>query len=966
MTMRHAVVRKVGRVTVLGLSVLLTHAWFVPTVAEAAKAQSAKAQKKSATVASPKTSAPVAPTGVVAAALSTPKAAPAATVAAAQAPAAPVSGAPPAAVPVPPASPPAPPTAVPAAPAAVPPNPPGPASADSTAGMPAPGAEAIPPELLVPPPPASGPEAAAGYYDPNAVDVVKVTVDRREQNLQNYAGSASAYTEEDLARVGVTSVREMSQVNPALEIGTQDGNTEIFIRGVGSTNNTELGDPSAATHVNGIYIPRPRGVGSMFFDLERVELNRGPQGTIRGRNATAGSLNIITAKPVLGQFGAEGSIQLGNYAQRLTRAMVNLPLTNTLSLRLASFSENRDPFLSNGGPITTTRASESADTLAYRAGVKWVPVSFITVNIGHDFTREKGTAYTGVNYQPALTSGLLPDEVPDPRKVIYRGPPPSESMQHWGINGEITANLGPVVVNYLGGYRNLTFRQVTGGNIGVSFPGQQIPDAQLDNWSSSWWYSASQSQVHELRIMAPDSARFRWTVGGFLFREKQQVTLLNTADQSNTFAGVEFNMPHVPGASEAGYLDGIFDIFKWLRATGGLRVTHESKERTGLGAVWLINNVNPGGQNFRYGTEGFQPAFGARTLYPVDGVPFDANAVFLNGITRFGARDTLGPLLGPGGPGMVQAGPVIPQNGKYGQTFLDYRAGLDMDLNAQQMVYATFTTGHTSGGFNDNINYTNPATGMLFSVAPTYKPESLYAFEVGSKNELLDRKLRVNVAAFLYLYRDQAFQVIQQTGPQPADITQPPPASAVRVNVGKSHILGLEFDTSYRLPLGLVASVAGLIMDAKFDEGQLFDSRVAFGPTNSPDDRVNIKGHRLPRAPRATLNYSLSQNFQTSIGWFDWIATAQSRSEYFMTVFNGTGTDSQGRVNPALSDVVPSYTRLDLGAGYTRPEGKVRLSVFANNVNNTAYMTTFINQPGLNLRFFNTPRQVGVRLNLYW
>jgi outer membrane receptor protein involved in Fe transport len=188
----------------------------------------------------------------------------------------------------------------------------------------------------------------------------------------------------------------------------------------------------------------------------------------------------------------------------------------------------------------------------------------------------------------------------------------------------------------------------------------------------------------------------------------------------------------------------------------------------------------------------------------------------------------------------------------------------------------------------------------------------------------------------------------------------------VRVNAGRSHIIGLDFDAAYRLPLGLMAGVSGLVMDARFDEGELFDNRVAFGPTNSATDRVNIKGNRLPRAPRVTLNYSLSQNFKTSIGWFDWIAAAQSRSDYFMTVFNGEGIDSQGNVNPALSDVVPAYTRFDLGAGYTRPDGKVRLSAFANNVTNVAYMTTFINQPGLNLRYFNTPRQVGIRLNLYW
>jgi iron complex outermembrane receptor protein len=831
-----------------------------------------------------------------------------------------------------------------------------PAPVGATPGEPAPlDPDQIPPELLVPATPGAPPSPGSESYDPNAVEVVKVTVDRREQNLQKYAGSASAFSGDDLSRVGVTSVRDMAQVNPALEIGTQEGNTEIFIRGVGSTNNTELGDPSAATHVDGIYIPRPRGVGSMFFDLERVELNRGPQGTIRGRNATAGSLNIITAKPKLGQFAAEAGVQLGNYAQRLTTAMVNIPLGDTLALRAATFSENRDPFFHNGGPISTITPAESADNLAYRVGLKWVPSSFVTVNIGHDLTRERGTGYSGANFNGALVAGLLPSEVPDPRSVVYRGPQPSQSLDHWGVHGDVTLDFGPLLVNYLGSYRDLTYRQITGGNSGVAFPGQVVGNGDLDNWSTSWWYSASQSQVHELRILTPDTARLRATLGGFFFYEKQQVTLYNTADNSNTYVGGEFNMPYVRGKSTAGYLDAVFDIFKWFRATGGLRVTQESKDRTGLGAVWLVDNANPGGQNFRFGTEGFQPAFGARTLYPAPGQAFDANAVFLNGVSRFGIRDTLNGFLGPGGPGVFQAGPVSPQLGHYSGTFLDYRAGVDMDLSPTQLLYGTFTTGHTSGGFNDNIG----------NVAPTYKPESLYAFELGSKNELLDHKLRVNAAGFLYIYRDQVFQIIQQVGVNP-NPTQPPPSSAVRVNVGKSHIVGVDFDTSYRLPLGLVIGVSGLVMDARFDEGQIFDNRVAYGPTGSPTDKVNVKDKHLPRAPTLTVNYSLSQNFRTPIGWFDWIASAQTRSEYFMTVFNGNGIDSQGNVNPSLSDVVPSYTRLDLGVGYTRPDGKARLSAFASNVTNVAYMTTFINQPNLNLRYFNAPRQVGVRLNLYW
>ena len=101
-----------------------------------------------------------------------------------------------------------------------------------------------------------------------------------------------------------------------MNIANQEGNIEIYIRGVGSSNNTELGDPAAAPHINGIYIPRPRGMGTMFYDLERVEVNKGPQGTLYGRNAMAGTLNIITAKPRLDRFGGYVQFGGGNRDQR--------------------------------------------------------------------------------------------------------------------------------------------------------------------------------------------------------------------------------------------------------------------------------------------------------------------------------------------------------------------------------------------------------------------------------------------------------------------------------------------------------------------------------------------------------------------------------------------------------------------------------------------------------------------------
>ncbi len=140
-------------------------------------------------------------------------------------------------------------------------------------------------------------------------------------------------------------MRQLIATTPYVEVGTSEGNIELYIRGVGSNNNTELGDPAAAPHLDGIYIPRPRGFGTMFYDVERIEINRGPQGTVRGRNAVAGSINIVTKAPKPGAWEAEGSFQLGNYNQRLSKGVVNIPLGEKFALRFARIFGTSRPVL---------------------------------------------------------------------------------------------------------------------------------------------------------------------------------------------------------------------------------------------------------------------------------------------------------------------------------------------------------------------------------------------------------------------------------------------------------------------------------------------------------------------------------------------------------------------------------------------------------------------------------------------
>jgi iron complex outermembrane recepter protein len=862
------------------------------------------------------------------------------------------------AAPPPAAAPPA--AAPPAAPAAAPAPPPAGVAPAAPAATPAPAQpEPLPePELapLAPTPPVASPAATTEEepaFDPTDVETVKVTVDRRERNIQDYPGSVSAFTQDDLTRTGIRNVRDMSAATPYMEIGTQEGNTEVYIRGVGSNYNTELGDPAVANHIDGVYITRPRGIGSMLFDLERVEVNRGPQGTLRGRNATAGTLNIITAKPKLGEWGASTTYQMGNYSSRAMQGMVNIPVGETLALRFAGFGETHDAYYHNAGPIRTLEPSESANAMAFRGSAKWQPAKIVSVLLKGDWTQEKGTGYSGTNIAQALNAGFLPQEIPNVRDVYYRGPQGSQDMKHWGLHGQVDVDLGPVQIGYVGAYRDLDYRSISSGNAGVNFPGRSVDNYTLDNWSTSYWHTSSQSHVHELRLYAPDTARVRWTLGGFFLDEQQQVLLYNVSDKAGGYLGGEYNMPKVPTRSYAGFADATFDIIKKWRGTAGLRVTNEKRTRDGLGNQYSLNMSGYTGApvgDVRYGTEGYQAADRGRTLYSASGDPTES---FLNGVGRFGARDNVGSL--------IQQGATInegrsEQHGKYSDTFVDFRLGTDYDLTENNLIYVMFSTGHQSGGFNDN---TILPSGD--NIAKTFKPESIYATEIGSKNEFMDRKLVANFAAFWYEYRDQQFQVVQALGPPPSEGATPP-STAWRLNAAKSRVLGLESELTARLPAGFTANLAAMLLNARFTEGSVNDARVDYDPAKQT--AVDLTGNFLPRAPVITVNYGISQLITTTVGYFDWMLSAQTRSKHYFTHFNGEGYDTKGNINPNLSDVQPAYTRLDANVGFTLPNGRARIDGFVNNLTNVAYMTTLINVPNLNLRFYNPPRLIGARVTL--
>ena len=182
---------------------------------------------------------------------------------------------------------------------------------------------------------------------PAVIESVKVTATRVETDMMKTPIAVSAFDQETLEQQGVQNVRDLARLVPNMDIATINGQSTpmISLRGIRSTNETELGDPSVGVHLDGIYSPRMQGILGLMFDNERVEVLRGPQGTLFGRNSTVGSLNIISAKPQLGAYDGRVWAQYGNFNAPELQGMINVPVSDTVALRFAGRYFQRDSYI---------------------------------------------------------------------------------------------------------------------------------------------------------------------------------------------------------------------------------------------------------------------------------------------------------------------------------------------------------------------------------------------------------------------------------------------------------------------------------------------------------------------------------------------------------------------------------------------------------------------------------------------
>ncbi|MDG2071947.1 MAG: TonB-dependent receptor [Pseudomonadales bacterium] len=551
-------------------------------------------------------------------------------------------------------------------------------------------------------------EQAIAQSNSHSLEEIIVTAERREQNLQKIGISVSAFNGDQLNALGSADIASLSNFVPNLQIGSESSDLKIMLRGVGSDNLEAFSDPGVALHIDGVYQARPSGGSALFYDMQRVEVLRGPQGTLYGRNATGGAINFISNKPDQ-DFDATIDVSLGENDWQRVRGMVNTPLIeDELMLRVVATDEQRDGLQENLFPGGTE--GNDIDDTSFRAQLLWEPSEAASILLSarsqekggvgpaRKRTSSPGPETTSPDGTPANCGdcGYIAD--PDDLRKVYKDTAESFDLETSGFSLTADYDFGPVILTVLGANQTTDMDLIQDSDQGMSPNG--VPFGSTDAVTVA---QESDQTTFELRLASNDDSDFTWIVGAFYLSEDAlQHTMVNRdrSDPVSPFApqipDVNINIMHdVEIESTALFGQTSYQINDSLKLTAGIRFTEDKKSAVG-GTISTLNFPN---------------------------LPFP----IADGAQDYTPEDEWSKTTG--------------------------KLGLDWDLNEDSMVYATISTGFKAGGFNFGV-----------AGSDSYDPEEVTAYEIGSKNRFLDNTLQLNATAFYYDYEElQVFQVVDQT-----------------------------------------------------------------------------------------------------------------------------------------------------------------------------------------------------------
>lgn len=538
----------------------------------------------------------------------------------------------------------------------------------------------------------------------DGLDVIVVTAERRSSSLQKVPLAISAVGGDSIREGEVTGISDIAQRVPSTNFSSFNiGEPQIFIRGIGNTSDSIGSDPAVGVFLDDVYISRAGAAAFDLFDIERVEVLRGPQGTLYGKNVIGGAISVLTKKPSF-TFEGKASATIGNLDARTLQAYVNGPLSETLAGKLVLSRRVRDGYAVN---VINGQDYEDVNNFGVRAQVLFEPSDSFNFLLGADYSRDKGNGNcrTLVKLEPEIQSGLgITYAQGEGAKQRDAG---AESVRRcafdtvqtanrtlYGVMGRAEADFGWGKLTSITAYRSSEFDWIQDLGAGNAPP-------RLFSLVDSAEEQANQFS-QEIRLSGVTDFGLDWVTGVFYLRESAERSE-NFKDFYNFPAFAPFNGDvtfYQDGTvnSFAAFTDLKYTITDSLTLAAGLRYSHDKKSI----AQSAVDNVMDG-----------SPA----------AIP-----------------------LGPGRPysavGRDSWGQFTPR------VALNWEAGDDIRF------YASYSRGFKSGAFASQATSADIASRAL-------EPEKADSFEVGMKSEWFDNHLRFNANLFAMNYTNlQVFSLI--------------------------------------------------------------------------------------------------------------------------------------------------------------------------------------------------------------
>ncbi len=411
---------------------------------------------------------------------------------------------------------------------------------------------------------ASGQESAVGM-----LEEVVVTAQRRSESLQDVPVTVTAFGAERVEEARIRQVEDVAGLTPGLQFDAfPSSQPRVAIRGIGSSDRGAAGDPSAAVFLDEIYIGRPAAVAFDAFDVERIEVLKGPQGTLFGRNVVGGAINIVTARPRLGTFDAAAEATVGNYERLEGAAMFNAPFADgNAALRFSGAWRTHEGYVRN--TFTGDRV-EDRDTRSGRISLRAEPEPDLRILATIDGTRSRETGpaqhVLDLDAGDPMSAFWTVDRDRDETAGSYAG---YQNRDTWGMRLQIERDLPFATLSYIGSYRDLDYAAAydfDGGN-----PSFNLIDISGGNDEQTSFSS------HELRLGALPESAVQWVAGAYLFQSETDRRDILDLDIAGA-AGREGYTQAAELKSYAVFADVTAPVSDQLSAIAGVRYTRDDKD----------------------------------------------------------------------------------------------------------------------------------------------------------------------------------------------------------------------------------------------------------------------------------------------------------------------------------------------------------------------------------------------------